>query len=73
MAGGLNSSPGVGAMIGPTLGASIWRMKHAKALPRIEAKEKEFYQHIVRNRVDPSAGGSANNPVPDFYGLSCPF
>lgn len=33
----------------------------------IEARDREFHQHIVRNRVDPRAQ-SATNPVPDFYG-----
>jgi import inner membrane translocase subunit TIM23 len=59
----------LGAVMGPTIGASIWRLKYSKSMPRIEAREREFYQHIIRNRVDPSAGGSANNPVPDFYGM----
>lgn len=36
----------------------------------IEAKDKKFHQHIVKNRVDPTAQ-SATNPVPDFYGKSC--
>ena len=30
-------------------------------------KEKDFYQRIKRNRVDP-AGASSANPVPDYYG-----
>jgi import inner membrane translocase subunit TIM23 len=33
----------------------------------IEARDREFHQHIVKNRVDPRAQ-SATNPVPDFYG-----
>jgi import inner membrane translocase subunit TIM23 len=33
----------------------------------IEARDREFHQHIVKNRVDPTAQ-SATNPVPDFYG-----
>lgn len=59
---------GVGALIGPTLGASIWRLTHRRSMALIEAREREFYQHIVRNRVDPS-WQSATNPVPDFYGM----
>lgn len=35
----------------------------------IEARDKQFHQHIVKNRVDPTAQ-SATNPVPDFYGTS---
>ena len=30
-------------------------------------KEKDFYQHIKRHRVDPSSQ-SVSNPVPDYYG-----
>lgn len=37
----------------------------------IEARDREFHQHIVRNRVDPTAQ-SATNPVPDFYGEYTP-
>ena len=33
----------------------------------IEARDREFHQRIVKNRVDPTAQ-SATNPVPDFYG-----
>jgi len=33
----------------------------------IEDKDRQFHQHIKRNRVDPSLQ-STTNPVPDFYG-----
>ena len=33
----------------------------------IEKRDKEFHQHIVKNRVDPTRQ-SATNPVPDYYG-----
>jgi import inner membrane translocase subunit TIM23 len=42
-------------------------MTHRRAMNLIEAKDREFHQHIVKNRVDPTAQ-SATNPVPDFYG-----
>lgn len=45
----------------------MWRLTHRRSMALIEAREREFHQHIVRNRVDPS-GQSATNPVPDFYG-----
>lgn len=35
----------------------------------IEARDRQFHEHIVKNRVDPTAQ-SATNPVPDFYGKS---
>ncbi|KAF8743353.1 Mitochondrial import protein Pam17, partial [Rhizoctonia solani] len=39
---------------GPVVGNSLWRMTHRQILPRIEARDVQFYQHIVKNRVDPS-------------------
>lgn len=38
----------------PAVGNSFWRMTHRQILPRIEARDAQFYQHIVKNRVDPS-------------------
>ncbi|KIK44542.1 hypothetical protein CY34DRAFT_802521 [Suillus luteus UH-Slu-Lm8-n1] len=61
------SCMGLGYLIGPTIGAAGWRMTHQRAMNLIEAKDREFHQHIVKNRVDPTAQ-SATNPVPDFYG-----
>jgi len=42
-------------------------MTHRQILPLLEAREREFYKHIARNRVDPRAQ-SPTNPIPDFYG-----
>ncbi|KAB5595575.1 Presequence translocated-associated motor subunit PAM17 [Ceratobasidium theobromae] len=58
---------GLGYLLGPTVGNSMWRMTHRQILPRIETRDAQFYQHIVKNRVDPSRQ-TATNPVPDFYG-----
>ncbi|CEL59517.1 Presequence translocated-associated motor subunit PAM17, mitochondrial OS=Cryptococcus neoformans var, neoformans serotype D (strain JEC21 / ATCC MYA-565) GN=PAM17 PE=3 SV=1 [Rhizoctonia solani AG-1 IB] len=58
---------GLGYLLGPVVGNSLWRMTHRQILPRIEARDAQFYQHIVKNRVDPSRQ-TATNPVPDFYG-----
>ncbi|TFY64969.1 hypothetical protein EVJ58_g2277 [Rhodofomes roseus] len=57
----------MGYLVGPIVGSSIWRMSHRRTLKLIEARDREFHQHIVKNRVDPTAQ-SATNPVPDFYG-----
>jgi hypothetical protein len=38
-------------------------------MPLFETRDKEFYRHLVKNRVDPSAQ-STSNPVPDYYGSS---
>jgi len=57
----------LGYLIGPMIGSTFWRLTHRHAMNLIEARDKEFHQHIVRNRVDPAAQ-TATNPVPDFYG-----
>jgi len=58
---------GLGYLIGPIVGSSIWRMTHRRTMRLIEARDRQFHEHIVKNRVDPTAQ-SATNPVPDFYG-----
>jgi mitochondrial import inner membrane translocase subunit TIM23 len=58
---------GAGYLVGPIIGSTLWRVTHRRAMALIEARDREFHQHIVRNRVDPTAQ-SATNPVPDFYG-----
>ena len=57
---------GLGWLVGPTVGGSIWKLVHRKKQHLIEAREREFYQHVKKNRVDPSKQ-SFNNPVPDHY------
>ena len=63
------SCAGLGYLIGPLVGSSLWRLTHRRTLGLIEARDREFHHHIVRNRVDPTRQ-SATNPVPDFYGMS---
>ncbi|RPD56356.1 mitochondrial import protein Pam17 [Lentinus tigrinus ALCF2SS1-7] len=58
---------GLGYLVGPIIGSSIWRTTHRRAMRLIEKRDKEFHQHIVKNRVDPTRQ-SATNPVPDYYG-----
>ncbi|KAI0672679.1 mitochondrial import protein Pam17-domain-containing protein [Trametes maxima] len=58
---------GLGYLLGPIIGSSIWRLTHRRLMRLIEQRDKEFHQHIVKNRVDPTAQ-SATNPVPDYYG-----
>ena len=53
--------------MGPVIGSSFWRMTHRRLMRLIEKKDKQFHEHIVKNRVDPTAQ-SATNPVPDYYG-----
>ncbi|KAJ8480796.1 hypothetical protein ONZ51_g6424 [Trametes cubensis] len=58
---------GLGYLIGPIIGSTIWRLTHRRLMRLIEQRDREFHQHIVKNRVDPTAQ-SATNPVPDYYG-----
>ena len=58
---------GAGYLVGPIIGSTLWRVTHRRTMALIEARDREFHQHIVKNRVDPTAQ-SATNPVPDFYG-----
>lgn len=58
---------GAGFLIGPTLGSAVWRVVHRNNLKLIDARDRQFYQHIAKNRVDPSLQ-SPTNPVPDYYG-----
>ena len=59
--------PGLGYLLGPSVGSAGWKLSHRRLLPLIESRERDFHRRIVRNRVDPRAQ-SATNPVPDFYG-----
>ncbi|KAH0611462.1 uncharacterized protein H6S33_010727 [Morchella sextelata] len=56
-----------GWLAGPVLGSSAFGIMNKKNLAAIEEREKEFLQHIKKNRVDPSFQ-SFSNPVPDYYG-----
>jgi len=58
---------GLGWLLGPFLGGNLWRLSHRKALKSIEARDREFYHHVVNNRVD-AALQSPVAPVPDYYG-----
>ncbi|SPO26809.1 related to PAM17 - constituent of the TIM23 complex [Ustilago trichophora] len=58
---------GLGWLTGPTVGNSIWGLLHRKNAKQIAEKDHEFYEHIKRNRVDPTRQ-SVQNPVPDYYG-----
>ncbi|PWN47300.1 mitochondrial import protein Pam17 [Violaceomyces palustris] len=58
---------GLGWLTGPTIGSSIWSLFHTDHARQIAAKDQDFYEHIKRNRVDPTRQ-SMQNPVPDYYG-----
>lgn len=59
---------GAGYLVGPAIGQAAWRLTHRRTMALIEARDREFHNRIVKNRVDPTAQ-SATNPVPDFYGV----
>jgi import inner membrane translocase subunit TIM23 len=61
------SCTGLGYLVGPSLGSSIWSLAHRGHAKEIEEKDKKFYEHIVRNRVDPSRQ-TMQNRLPDYYG-----
>ncbi|GAA5853876.1 hypothetical protein JCM3766R1_006056 [Sporobolomyces carnicolor] len=57
---------GLGWLAGPILGSSIWKMVHRRSVKSIEAKDKDFFAHVVKNRADASRNSVAN-PIPDYY------
>ncbi|KDR73663.1 hypothetical protein GALMADRAFT_251445 [Galerina marginata CBS 339.88] len=58
---------GVGALVGPTIGTSIWRYRNRRILSLIDNKDVEFFSRVAKNRVDASLQ-SPTHPVPDYYG-----
>ncbi|CAJ0764746.1 9169_t:CDS:2 [Entrophospora sp. SA101] len=54
-------------ILGPIIGSSIWKLFHSKEVKLIEEKDKDFYEHIKKNRADASLH-SLRNPAPDYYG-----
>ena len=57
----------LGWLLGPIFGNTLWRLTHRKNLVGFSEKERGFFERVKKHRVNP-AGGSSNNPVPDFYG-----
>lgn len=58
---------GIGALIGPTIGSAVWRIRHRPRLDAIDKMDREFFKRVAKNRVDASLQ-SPTNPVPDYYG-----
>ena len=59
---------GLGALIGPSIGTALWRSTHRRMLPQIDAKDREFFRRVAKNRVDVSLQ-NPTQPVPDYYGM----
>ncbi|KAK6343971.1 TIM23 complex component [Orbilia brochopaga] len=64
---GLIACGATGWLIGPVVGTQAFKLANRRWLSEITRKEKEFFDHIRKNRVDPSFQ-SFSNPVPDYYG-----
>ncbi|KAF8635528.1 hypothetical protein AX17_003911 [Amanita inopinata Kibby_2008] len=58
---------GLGWLLGPSLGTAIWRTTHRRLVTLIDARDREFYARIAKNRVDASLQ-TPTQPVPDYYG-----
>lgn len=54
---------GLGWLLGSPLGTFAWRLMHRSKATQLEAKEREFFQHIERNRGNP-ARMTVSNPIP---------
>ena len=57
----------LGWLLGPIVGNALWRLLYRSRMPEFTIKERAFFERIKSHRVNP-AGGSTNNPVPDYYG-----
>ncbi|CAG8437922.1 16803_t:CDS:2 [Acaulospora morrowiae] len=56
-----------GLLIGPVVGSSLWRLFHREEVRLMEQRDREFYEHVKKNRADPALH-SLRNPAPDYYG-----
>ena len=61
------SCAALGWLLGPTVGNAVFNFVHRARRRELDAKERDFFARIRKNRVDAS-GSSAGNPVPDYYG-----
>lgn len=60
-------SVGLGYLLGPSLGSGVWSLFYGKNRKQIEEKDKLFFEHITKQRVDPSRQ-TMQNRLPDYYG-----
>ncbi|GAA5822918.1 hypothetical protein JCM5353_007897 [Sporobolomyces roseus] len=57
---------GLGWLAGPVLGSGVWKAVNRRNVKAMEAKDKDFFGHVVKNRADASRNSVAN-PIPDYY------
>ncbi|CAO3702789.1 unnamed protein product [Rhizopus stolonifer] len=56
-----------GFLLGPVFGNSLFKLMNSKAAQGMDARDKEFFEHIKKNCADARLN-SIRNPVPDYYG-----
>ncbi|CEI97388.1 hypothetical protein RMCBS344292_11522 [Rhizopus microsporus] len=56
-----------GFLLGPVFGNTLFKLMNRKIAPAMDARDKEFFEHIKKNRADARLN-SIRNPVPDYYG-----
>ncbi|CAG8489324.1 9963_t:CDS:2 [Diversispora eburnea] len=56
-----------GLLVGPIVGSSIWKLFHREEVKLMEQRDREFFEHVKKNRADPSLH-TLRNPAPDYYG-----
>ncbi|CCU99199.1 unnamed protein product [Malassezia sympodialis ATCC 42132] len=65
--GATTACTGLGWLVGPSIGFSIWSLFHRSKAAQMTRRDKEFYAHIRKMRADPTRQ-VVHNPVPDYYG-----
>lgn len=60
------ATTGLGYLCGPSLGTFLWNTLNRSRRAEVEKMDEKFWQHITRNRVDPSRQ-TMQNRLPDFY------
>ncbi|KAK4515721.1 uncharacterized protein ATC70_010674 [Mucor velutinosus] len=56
-----------GFLMGPVVGNAFFKLMNGKVVHAMDIRDKEFYEHIKKNRADARLN-SIRNPVPDYYG-----
>ncbi|KAI8646420.1 mitochondrial import protein Pam17 [Parasitella parasitica] len=56
-----------GFLMGPVVGNALFKLMNGKVVQAMDVRDKEFYEHIKKNRADARLN-SIRNPVPDYYG-----
>ncbi|KAF7730542.1 TIM23 complex component [Apophysomyces ossiformis] len=57
----------VGFLVAPVVGNVFFKLFNRRMQPAMDARDRDFYEHIKRNRADARLN-SIRNPIPDYYG-----